>query len=343
MFASKQGKMGVLRGFSNKSLSHSKLGAWILGLIAIALSGSVATGQAVPGPGESKPKVVRITGVRFAYPIIQNWIDKFTVEYPDIQVIIESRGTSDPSQYDILVEAYEPSEAGRQEREYVYVGRYTVLPIANSKSSFAAVYGEKGLNKEVITQLFFHDIFADKDKQAVIKAPFTVYTRLQKAGAPTVFSNYFGYEQKDIRGRAIAGSDEHLIKALLRDSTGLSYAPLPLIYDIKTGLPVDGIIVIPVDLNGNGKVSDDEKIYGALGAVVDRFGSAQSGGLNNVPVSHIHFSVDKNNTSAEAITFLKWIADNSAYDLKAFGYLNPEPGKFDKARFELFATKHVKQ
>src|SRR5690348_14461212 len=82
-------------------------------------------------PGSQK--AVKITGVRFSYPLIQKWIDEFEVVHPEIQVIIESRGTSDPTQYDILVEGYEHPESTRLDREYVYVAQYAVLPIASAK------------------------------------------------------------------------------------------------------------------------------------------------------------------------------------------------------------------
>lgn len=293
-------------------------------------------------PSAKKQQIVKITGVRFSYPLVQQWIDGFNEAYPDVQVIIESRGTADPSQFDILVEAFEHPEEIRKGREYLYVARYAILPVANNKSEFAKVYGDKGLDKDLIKQLFFHDIYADKEKQKEIKAPFTVYTRLQKAGAPIVFARYFGYEQKDIKGKAIAGSDEHLIKALLRDSTGLSYAPLPLIYDRTTGKPVDGITVIPVDLNGNNKVNDEEKFYGDLAGVTQRLEDSPLRDINNIPIEYIHLSIDRKGASVEAITFLRWVINHGEKDIHAFGYLKPEPGKLEKEKFEQFASKKIK-
>jgi ABC-type phosphate transport system substrate-binding protein len=281
-------------------------------------------------------QVVRITGVRFAYPLLQKWIDDFNKEYPDVQVIIEARASADPSQYDILFEAYEHPEDIKKNREYAYVGRYAVLPVANARSGLAKVYSDKGLDKDLIIQLFFHDIYADKEKQEEIKAPFTVYTRLQKAGAPITFSKYFGFEQKDVKGKGIAGADEHILKALLRDSTALSYLPLSLIYDRETKKPVEGISVLPVDLNGNGKVNDEEKFYDGLTAVVQRFEQSSSKDLNNVPIEYLHFSVDKNGANNDAITFIKWVMDNGQKDLADFGYLKPEP---QKGKSELFASK----
>ncbi len=47
------------------------------------------------------PAVVRITGVRFAYPLVERWIEEIFEINPDVQVIVEWRGQQDPSQYDI--------------------------------------------------------------------------------------------------------------------------------------------------------------------------------------------------------------------------------------------------
>jgi ABC-type phosphate transport system substrate-binding protein len=328
---------------------------FVIHIILFVLASSSSWGQQVLTASTSRssdasasvlPKksqqIVRITGVRFAYPLVQQWIDNYNKEYPNVQIIIESRASSDPSQYDILIEAYEHPEEVKSEREYAYIARYAVLPIANSKSAFANRFTAKGLNKDLIVQLFFHDIYADKESQKEIKDPFTVYTRLQKAGAPITFARYFGYEQKDIKGKSIAGADEHILKALLRDTTGLSYLPLSLIYDRETKKPVEGITVLPVDLNGNDKVNDDEKFYDDLSSVTQRFEEVSAKDLNNVPVEYLHLSVDKKSASAEAIAFVKWVITNGQTDLHDFGYLKPEPGKLEKDKSELFASKRIK-
>ena len=287
-------------------------------------------------------QVVRITGVRFAYPLVQRWIDDFNKEYPDVQIIIESRGSTDPSQYEILIEAYEHADEFKKDREYAYVGRYAILPVANSNSGIAKLYLDKGLNKDLITQLFFHDIYADKEKQEEIKAPFTTYTRLQKAGAPITFASYYGYEQKEIKGKAIAGADEHILKAVLRDSTAISYLPVSLIYDRDTKKSVEGITVLPVDLNGNGRVNDEEKFYNDLPTVVQRLENTSPRELNNVPIGYLHFSVDKKSAGTDAVAFIKWVIENGQKDLSEFGYLKPEPEKLEKGKSELFASKRIK-
>lgn len=290
---------------------------------------------------EPKRKVVVVTGTRFAYPLVQKWIDTYNEVNPEVQIIIEARGSADP-QYDILIEAYEQPEEVKQKGEYVYIARYAILPVANDKSTFAKTYSDKGLNRALINQLYFHDLFADSEKEIKIKEPFTIYTRLQKAGAPISFTRFFGFEQKDIKGKAIAGADEHLLKAIIRDSTAVSYLPLTLAYDHTTGKPVSGVTVLPVDLNGNDKVSDEEKIYGDLSTVISKIESAESKELKNLPLEYLHLSVDKKNATPEAIAFLKWVIENGQKDLHQFGYLLPQITKRGKEKFEQFANGRSK-
>lgn len=291
----------------------------------------------------AREKIVIITGARFTYPLVQHWIDAYNKVNNDVQLVIESRGSNDPSSYDILIEAYEPSEEAKKTREHIFIARYPVLPVANAKGELASTFGNKGLDQTTLKQLFFYDLFAGDENSKTTKVPYTVYTRLQKAGVPITFSEYFGYHQKDIKGKAIAGSDEHLLKAVLRDSTALSYFPLTLIYDLNNNTLHDGLIVLPVDLNNNGKVSEDEKVYSNLQQVVTLLESKKASELNNIPVGYIHFSVDKKNPSEEALRFLQWVIQNGQTDLHNFGYLQPEADRFEKEKLEKFITSLIEQ
>jgi phosphate transport system substrate-binding protein len=278
-------------------------------------------------------KKVVITGVRFAYPILEKWIAAYKEANPSVRVVIESRTNVDPASYDLLIEAYEPEKNIKEDREYLYFGRYALLPIANSNSQFAKIYSDKGLTEDLIKQVFFNDIYADKEKQKEIRAPFKVYTRLQKAGAPVTFARYFGFSQENIKGKAIAGADEHLIKALLRDTIGISYSNPGLIYDLDSRKVLSGLSIIPVDADDNGRVSNDEKFYADLDHALVRL---EEGSVKNVPLEYLHLSLPKHGYNAEALRFLLWVIDNSQDDLHQFGFLKPEPKRFEdeKEKFE---------
>jgi ABC-type phosphate transport system substrate-binding protein len=294
----------------------------------LMLNGQVSAQQA---SGE-----VVITGVRFAYPLVEKWISDYKNVNPQANIRIESRTVTDPQKYDLLIEAYEQGKAAEESREFVSLGRYALLPVANAKSEFAKEYAEKGLTEKTYKQVFFHDIYAEKDKS--LPANYTIYTRLQKAGAPVTFAKYFGYEQQNIKGKSIAGADEHLIKALLKDETGVSYTTIGLAYDQQTGKPVEGLTIIPVDLDGNGKVTKDEKVLDSRELLI---AAIENQKVKNVPIEYIHFSIDKSNTNAEARKFLLWVAENAEKDLHQFGYLKGENGRLlhEKEKLESLLRK----
>ncbi|MBT1703928.1 hypothetical protein [Chryseosolibacter indicus] len=287
---------------------------------------------------EGQTKKVVITGARFTYPLLQKWINEYKEVNPSVEVIINPRTTSDPASYDLLIEAYQLSREIQEEREVISLGRYALLPIANSKSHFAKTYEEKGLDKDLLKQIFFHDIYTSKEKQKQVRVPYTVYTRLQKAGPPITFAKYFGYEQQNIKGNAIAGADEHLIKALLKDSTAVSYNNLGLIYNTKTKQVIDGLTILPVDLDDNGRITNDEKIYSSLDNVLAKLESEE---VKNVPIADFHLSIKKRGYNADALKFLLWVIYNGQDDLNEFGFLKPDLKRFseEKQKFEHLTRK----
>jgi ABC-type phosphate transport system substrate-binding protein len=276
-------------------------------------------------------KVVIITGARFSYTLIQRLIDDYNRTNPDIQIIIESRGSNDPATYDILAEVYDRQDIAPETREYAYIARYAVLPVANAASEFAKVYEKNGLTTKLIKQIYFFDPLADRDKEQRIKAPFTVYTRLQKAGVPIIFSAKFGFTQSDINGKTIAGSDEHLMKVLTRDSTAVSYLPLPLVYDLKARTPVAGLTVLPVDLDNNDRVSDQEKFYATLDDVIARLKTVNPDKTDNLAFGDLHLSVEKKNANPNALAFLEWVRANAGAYLTEYGFLPPGGGTLGRS------------
>src|SRR5688500_3977744 len=99
-------------------------------------------------PNQPEQKVIVVTGARFSYKLVEKWIDDYDKVNPNVQIIVESRGSADPLKYDILAEVYEQDVEIKKDREYVNVARYAILPVATAHSSFAKIYADKGLNAE---------------------------------------------------------------------------------------------------------------------------------------------------------------------------------------------------
>lgn len=88
-----------------------------------------------------------------------------------------------------------------------------------------------------------------------------VYTRSDACGAAETWAEYLGnHHQEDLQGVGVYG-DPGLAEAVRKDPLGIGYNNLNYAYDVKTGEPVAGIRVIPIDLNGNGIIGEDEDFY----------------------------------------------------------------------------------
>ena len=70
-----------------------------------------------------------VTGARFSYKLVEKWIEDYNKINPNVQIIVEARGSADPQKYDILAEVYRHDDSFRKNRRYVNVGRYAILPV----------------------------------------------------------------------------------------------------------------------------------------------------------------------------------------------------------------------
>jgi phosphate transport system substrate-binding protein len=112
-----------------------------------------------------------------------------------------------------------------------------------------------------------------------------------------------------------------------------------LIYDQQTRKAIDGLTVLPVDLNGNGRINDEEKFYSNVDQVIERLEKKAVADIKNVPIEYFHLSVDKQTVSQEAIDFLKWVSQNGKSDLHDYGFLLPETKNAENEKFNEFASK----
>src|SRR5690606_21837975 len=101
---------------------------------------------------------------------------------------------------------------------------------------------------------------------------------------------------------------------------------------------VEGLTIIPIDIDGNGKVKDDEKtIFASNETLMQKLEEDRKD--KNVPIGHFHLSVNKNKVSTEAVTFLKWVTENGQSYLHDYGFLKALPNQVEKEQFNALASK----
>jgi phosphate transport system substrate-binding protein len=284
----------------------------------------------------AQEKVI-LSGSRFAYPIVERWISEYAKVNPDLQIRINPRGGPNADSASIIINAHEltPEEV-RPGYKVVNIARYVLLPVANEKNSRINTYRENGLNEKTAKKIFFdkYDPFENRADRKVnpkdqeLLKDLNVYTREQKACAPTTFAQHYGFEQADIRGKRIGGDDKHLITSILRDTAGITYNVPGYIYDLQTRKVKAGIAVIPLDLNNNGKLDEQENIYNTLD---DLLTALEKKKISEIPHGYINLSYPQDLSQSKALgEFVLWILQEGHKYHSEYSFLNLENDVLNK-------------
>ena len=273
----------------------------------------------------SNDKVI-ITGTRFTYPIIEKWIYEFKKSYPDVPVSLAPLGSPAADSANLKISSHDIEKSDLKEGDnYVAVAKYGLMPIANAKSPLVPYYKNKGLQEKDINELFFTDN-STKDKN------YVVYTREKKSCAPISFAAYYGHSFLELSGVKVPGDDKDLLKALKKDSLGVSYNNLGYVYNVRTRKLEEGIAVLPLDLNHNGKIDSDENYYATLDEVIKKYENTQSKLLATEDVNIIY---SKTSPTPNITVFLNWVLNEGQKYNHEVGFLNFNASELNKQKIAL--------
>lgn len=292
----------------------------------IAIAVSLLAAQLMTAQSNNK---IIITGSRFTYPLVEKWIAEYQKSHPEATFKINARGGSNADSANLIINAHELSpEEIRPGYKVVNISRYSILPVANSKNGLLNEWSQSGIKKKDMAKLFFEkwDAVEDEETQKNKKKykhahKLALYTRQQQACAPTTFARHYGYEQKDILGKGIVGDDKHLLDAVLRDSNGITYNNLGLIYDLKTRKQRTGLAIIPLDLNANGSLDKEEQIYDNLDDLVAKLENEKP---DEIAVGNVNISFPEKVDAANKhyVDFVNWVLTEGQQYLHSYGFLN---------------------
>lgn len=286
---------------------------------------------------------VIITGSRFTYPLLEKWIEEFKKEYPEVPFRILVRGNSNADSANLIINAHKlhPEEI-RGGNYVVNIGKYALLPVANAKNPLVPEWNKKGLKVKQLKKMFFLKVDPYQEaEEPIIKQKKgyepTVYTRAQKACAPITYARHYGFEQEHILGKVIGGDDKHLITAIENDTNGITYNNLGFIYDLRTRKVKPSISVVPLDLNGNGKLDQEENIYGTLDELIQQL-ETQKLPLIVTEQVNITYPGQINESNRNLTLFIGWILNNGQKFNHEFGFLDFDPATLAKQKEILAAS-----
>ena len=277
---------------------------------------------------------ISISGAFALYPIAVRWGEEFRKIHPGVKFDI-SAGGAGKAISDVLGGLVDlgavsrkiyPEEVQKGAHAFA-VARDAVVATMNSANPNLNGLLEKGLTQSMFARIYGSDSYTNWTQVGfAISAPLHVYTRSDASGAGETWAGYLGRKQEDLGGIGLFG-DPGLLQAVLKDPDGIGYNTISYAFDAKTRKPLPGIRIVPIDLNGNGKIDADENFYNTL----DDLNRAVAWGKYPSPPSRNLYFVSKNEPQRkELIVFLEWVLSDGQKFLDEAGYVGATKGTSEK-------------
>ncbi len=153
-----------------------------------------------------------------------------------------------------------------------------------------------------------------------------VYTRSDACGAAETWAKYLGNnKQEDLKGTAVFG-DPGLSEAIIKDQLGIGYNNIGYAYDTKTGVQLQGLCVIPIDINENGSIDDAENFYAKKNVLVQ---AIAEGRYPSPPARDLHL-VTKTKFTGNVKEFVRWILTDGQKYVDEMGYIELPKEKIEQ-------------
>jgi len=254
------------------------------------------------------------------------WAAEFTKLHPDVQFDVQGGGAG-KGMTDTLAGAVDIgmiSRAIKPEEEaqgafWVAVAKDAVFPIVSADNPVLADLNAQGISQETFKKIFITaevKTWGEVVGKPEITDEIHLYTRADSCGAGEQWALFSGGKaQADLQGVGV-NSEPALVDTVGKDPLGIGYANLNSSFDPSTGKPVQGIVVSPIDIDGNGEAGAGEAYASKQQAV-----QAIADGTYPSPPARFENLATKGKPQGLPLAFINWILTDGQQLLDQAGYV----------------------
>jgi phosphate transport system substrate-binding protein len=269
---------------------------------------------------------IKISGAWALYPMMVKWAEEFQKIYPKVRIDI-SAGGAGKGMTDVLGGLVDIGMVSRE----IYPDEVDqgALAIAVVKDAVVATVSQnnpvlndlltKGITKKAFMSIWVFGnatTWGDIVDRPEVTSRINVYTRSDACGAADTWAKYLGIQQEELLGVGVYG-DPGLAEAVRNDQQGIGYNNLNYAYDNSTGIAIEGLVVVPIDLNENSHVDENEDFY----ATKLEFVEAVATGSYPSPPARELYVVAKNQFNDLTKQFVRWILTQGQQYVSQTGYV----------------------
>lgn len=239
-------------------------------------AGTAAEPTEAPAAEAEEERTITVSGAFALFPMMTVWAEQYTALHPNIRFDVQGGGAG-KGMTDVLAGAVDIAMVSRElKTEETDQGAFgvpvtidAVVPTVNADNPHLDALLAHGLTPEAAAAIWMSQETTTWGQLLGTDATeaITVYTRSDAAGAAEVWAKYMGGSvQEDLKGTAVNG-DPGLAEAVRQDALGIGFNNIGFAYNLETGQQLDGLRVLPLDINGDGTISADESFYDTKDAI----------------------------------------------------------------------------
>lgn len=269
---------------------------------------------------------ISISGAFALYPLTVKWADEYQKLHPKVRIDI-SAGGAGKGMVDALSEMVDLGMFSRGISDpekakgcwWVAVAKDAVLPTMNKHNPLSGKIKSGGINRSQFENIFVNGRIDEWGQLYNLTGnyPMNIYTRSDACGAAQMWGEFLGKDQESLIGIGVFG-DPGMADAIKRDRYGIGYNNVIYVYDLKTRKCYEGLDVIPIDLNNNGTVDENEKFYSTIDEIMV---AIKNGKYPSPPARDLYFVAHGKPDKKLTIEFLKWILTKGQVFVNEAGYV----------------------
>ena len=278
---------------------------------------------------------ISLSGAFALYPLAVKWAEEFRKLHPKVKIDI-SGGGAGKGITDALAKVVDLGMVSRELKPeeiakgawFVAVAKDAVVPTINSKNPKLKELLAKGITQEAAIKLFVTGEYKTWGNVLGIQSniPVHVYNRSDACGAGETWAKYLGNKkQEDLLGTGVFG-DPGVAAAVQKDPVAIGYNNIAYAYDLKTKRPNPGILVLPIDVNKNGKIDAAENFYTTSNQLIT---AIAQGKYPSPPARDLYLVSNGKPSNPVVIAFLKYILTVGQKYNVPNGYISLPKGKLN--------------
>ncbi len=296
-------------------------------LLLMTLLAACNSGQTADTSEAAEPVRITVSGAFALFPIVTLWTEAYSELHPNVTFDVQAGGAG-KGMTDMLTGAADIAMLSRDARQeemdqgsfLVPVTIDAVVGTINANNPYLAEIQAQGITPEEANAIWitgeittWGQLLGIADATEMIN----VYTRSDSAGAAEMWALYaLGEAQEDLIGTAV-NADPGLAEAVRQDPLGIGFNNSGFAYNQSTGVPLDGLQIIPLDLNGSGQIDPDEAFY----AQREDLTAAIAAEKYPFPPARVLYLVTKGEPNPIITDFYRWVLTEGQAFVPQAGYV----------------------